>query len=103
MGNKYTISAYKHGSTLIKGIQNSDLNLNMQQIISSGSGAVYPTFVSAGTLQPEVAFGTSAIKAALAGLGGKAGVALSSDTFYFHKMTAGGARAGASLHTKVVM
>lgn len=103
MGNKYTISAYKHASTLIKGIQNSDLNLNMQQILSSGSGAVDPSFVSVGTLQPEAAFDTTAIKAALAGLGGINGVALSSDVFYFQKMVAGGTRAGATSHTKVTM
>ncbi|MDD5327417.1 MAG: hypothetical protein PHY02_06335 [Phycisphaerae bacterium] len=102
MGNKYTLSAYKHASTLVKGIESTDVNLNMQQIISSGSGAVYPTFVSVGTLQPEVSFETSAIKTALAAMGGIVGAALNNDTFYFQKMAATG-RAGASSHTKVVM
>lgn len=102
MANYHVISAYKHGTTLIKGVQNLGLPPGLQQIISSGSGAVDPTFVSVGQIQPGITFNTTAIKTALANLGGINGAALSSDTFYFQKMAADGKRAGATSHIKVV-
>jgi len=102
MGNQYVISAFKHASILIKGVQNLNLTPNLQQIISSGSGAVDPTFVSIGQMQPEITFDATAIKTALAGVGGISGAAMSSDTFYFQRMLAGGKRGGASTNIKVV-
>jgi len=101
--NHYTISAYKHGSDLIKGVQNIGLNANMRQIIASGSGAVDPSFVSIGKIAPEITFDTNAVKTALAKLGGINGAALSNDIFFLQKMAAGGLRAGTSSHTKVTL
>lgn len=97
----YTISAVKHNLTFIKGVQNLGLNPALQQIISSGSGAVDPTFSSVGQLQPEMTFDASAIKTALANLGGIDGIALNNFIFWFQKMVAGGKRASGLAHTKV--
>lgn len=102
MGNQYVISAFKHGTFLIKGVQNLGLNPNLQQILSSGSGAVDPTFVSIGQMQPEITFDATAIKTALANIGGISGAALANDTFYFQRMLADGIRGGASTNIKVV-
>jgi hypothetical protein len=101
MGNIYVISAYKHG-TLIKGVQNLGLDPKLQQILSSGSGAVDSSFVSVGQIGPEITFDATAIKTALKNIGGITGAALSSDTFYFQKMAAGSTRGGASTNIKVV-
>lgn len=102
MGNYYTISAYKHSSTLIKGVQDLKLPPNLQQLLSRGSGAVDPTHVSVGKIQPEIGFNTTAIKTALANVGGISGAALANDTFYFQRLLADGKRGGASLNIKVV-
>jgi hypothetical protein len=99
--NRYTISAYKHSSTLIKGLQNYSLNPNIEQMINAGSGAADPTFIGVGQSQPELTFDTTAIKTALAGCGGITGAPLSSDVFFFQKMEDGGTRAGALSHKKV--
>lgn len=97
----YVISAYKHASTLIKGVQSLGLNPGLAQILSSGSGAVDPTFVSIGEIRPEIPFDTTAIKTALANIGGIDGAALNSDIFFFQQMAAGGKLGGALKHTKV--
>ena len=102
MGNQYVISAFKNSTNLIKGVQNLGLSPNLQQILSGGSGAVDPTFVAVGQIAPEITFEATAIKTALAGLGGINGIALSNGTFYFQRMLADGKRAGASLNIKVV-
>lgn len=99
----YTISAYKHNATLIKNIQGYSLSAGLAKILSGGSGAVDPAFVSVGEIRPEFTFDTTAIKSALAGIGGISGDVLTNDTFYFQKMLAGGLRGGASLHHKGVM
>lgn len=101
--NNYTIAAFKHGATLIKGLQSFGFNAQMEQLISSGSGAVDPTFASIGQLKPEITFETTAIKTALANIGGISGAALSSDVFFFQKMAEGGLRAGALAHIKGTM
>ena len=103
MNDRYVISAYKHDSTLIKAIQNLSLNPGMQLLISSGSGAVDPTFVSGGQIQPEVTFDTLAIKTALANIGGISGDALTSDYFFFQQMVNYALRGGALKHTKITM
>ena len=100
--NQYTLSAVKNDATLIKGIQNHSINPGLAQLISSGSGAVDPTFVSVGQIQPELTFDTLVIKTALAGLGGISGEALANYTFFFQKMLDGGLRGGAASHIKVV-
>jgi len=99
--NRYTLSAYKHGSTLIKGVQNLSLNMNLQQIIASGSGAVDVSFVGVGEIAPEITFDTTAIKTALANCGGINGAALSSDVFFLQKLLDGGLRGGALSHIKL--
>ena len=100
MNSRYTLSAYKHSSTLITGIQSLGLNPNLEQIISRGSGAVDPTFASVGKIQPEIVFDTTAIKTALAAIGID-GAALSSDVFFFQKLAAGGTREGALKNPKI--
>ncbi len=97
----YTISAVKHDTTLIKGVQNLGLTTGLQQILSSGSGAVDPAFVSVGRSQPEITFDATAVKTALANLGGIDGISLTNLIFFFQQMVAGGKRAGALSHTKV--
>jgi len=100
--NQYTLSAVKNDATLIKGIQNHSINPGLQQLISSGSGAVDPSFVSSGQIQPELTFDTTAIKTALGNLGGISGEALANYTFFFQKMLTDGKRGGALSHIKAV-
>jgi len=99
--NSYVISAYKHSATLIKGIQDSRLNPNLEQMIVGGSGAPSPAFVGVGQIRPELNLVTTEIKTALANCGGITGAALSSDAFYFQKMLEAGLRAGTLAHIKV--
>jgi len=100
--NQYTLSAVQNDTTLLKGIQNHNINPGLAQLISSGSGAVDPSFVSNGQIQPEMTFDTTAIKTALANLGGISGEPLANYTFFFQKMLDGGLRGGALAHIKVV-
>jgi len=100
--DNFTLGGYKHGTALFKGLQNSSLNPNMRQLVSTGSGAVDPTFVSVGQMQPEISFGALAIKDILAELG-ITGAALSDDKCFLQKMLAGGLRAGAILHFQITM
>jgi len=102
MGSKYTISAVKQSTTLLTAIQNSRLNIGMEQLANAGSGAVEPTHISIAKIEPRLTFDTLAIKTALAGLGGKNGVAMSNLTFWLQKLISGGARGGVLTHTKVV-
>ena len=95
--NIYTLGAYKFSSTLFKGIQDSSINANMQQIIMAASGAVSPSFVGVGRLQPQVSFTSTAVKTILAALGID-GAAMASDKMFLQQMLADGTRAGASLH-----
>ena len=99
--NRYTLSAYKHVAALIKGVQSLGLNMNMRQIIASGSGAVDPSFVGVGEIAPEITFDTTAIKTALANCGGADGDALSNDIFFLQKLLDGGLRGGAATHVKL--
>ena len=94
---RYTLGAYKHSSTLFKGIQDSSVNPNMQQIIMAASGAVSPSFVGVGRLQPQVSFTSTAIKTILNALGID-GAAMASDKMFLQKMTDDGTRAGATSH-----
>jgi len=99
--NNYVISAFKHSTTLIKGIQDSRLNPNLEQMIVGGSGAPSPSLVGVSQIRPELAIVTTEIKNALANCGGITGAALSSDVFYFQKLLEGGLRAGTLAHIKV--
>ena len=101
--NLYTISAFKHSAVLVSGVQNMTLNPGLSTLVNSGSGAVDPTFASIAQIQPELTFDTTAIKIALAGIGGISGAAMSSDKFWFQKMAADGLRAGATSHILVTM
>jgi hypothetical protein len=100
--DNYTISAFKHSSTLLKGIQSLNVVPGAQLMIGRGSGAVDPSFVGIGQILNEINFDTLAIKTALAGLGGISGAAISNDTFYFQKMLGDGLRGGALSHIKCV-
>jgi hypothetical protein len=100
--NAYTISAFKHSSTLYKGIQSFTFNQSLEQIVNSGSGGVDPTFVGVSKIQPEASFTSTAIKTILGSLG-IGGVAMSSDKFWFQKMAADGLRGGASVHIQATL
>ena len=100
--NRYTLGAYKHSSTLFKGVQDLQISPGMQQIISSGSGAVSPSFVGVGRLQPQFSFTSTAIQTILNALGHD-GAAMASDKAYFQKMVDDGTRAGATSHICVTM
>jgi len=101
--DNYTISAFKHSSSLIKGISTSNITPGVQLMIARGSGAVDPSFVGVGQISAEIGFETSAIKTALAGIGGISGAAISNDTFFLHKMVSDGLRGGTSAHIKAVI
>ena len=97
--NIYTIAAVKSDTTVITGINDQQFSPELEQIILAGSGQVDPGFVAVGRLRPSLAFTTTAIKVALAGLGGIAGKVIASDFyFWFQKIAEGGLRAGALSH-----
>jgi len=103
---RYTIGAYKHSATPFKGIQESSVNPNMQQIIMAASGAVSPSFVGVGRLQPQVSFMSTAIKTILNALGPTiafAGAAMADDKIYFQKIADDGIRGGAASHICATM
>lgn len=100
--NRYTIGAYKHSTTLIKGVQNHAFSAGIEMLINAAGGAVDPTFSSVARIQPELAFTSLSVKTLLAALG-NLGAALSSDKFWLQKMADGGARAGAASHFQVTM
>jgi hypothetical protein len=102
MNDRFTISAWKHSTTLLKGLQNTSLSPGVQLLIHAANGAANPSHVSIGQIEAAITFDTLAIKTAMAGLGGITGVALASDTFYLQKLLADGLRAGATSHIKVV-
>ncbi len=99
---RYTLGAYKHSSTLFKGIQSSQISPNMQQIIAASSGAIDPTFVAVGRLQPQISFTALTIKTILNACG-ISGAAMASDKAFFQKMTDDGGRAGAISHMQITM
>jgi len=97
-----TISAIKHKTTLLTGIQSTGINPNLQQMILAAGGSAHPSFVGIGQISPEITFACHAIKTCLAGLGGKDGIAIDTNLdLWFQKLTAGGLRAGDESHTKV--
>jgi len=98
----YTIAAIKHASTVIKGIQNQSLNPQVAAILLSGSGEVDAGFAAIGEIRPELGFGTTAIKTALANLGGIDGIPIAASNFDFwlQKTVTGALRAGATAHIK---
>lgn len=98
----YTIAAIKHATTVIKGIQSQSLNPQVAAILLSGSGEVDAGFSAIGEIRPEMGFGTTAIKTALANLGGINGIAIAASNmdFWLQKTVAGGLRAGITSHIK---
>ena len=102
--NKYTISSVKHATTVINGISDYSLPSGVQQLLISGSGDIDPGFVAIGKINPQFTFTTSQIKAALAGLGGIAGITIADSNFLFwlQKVTESVTRSG-SVHDKVAV
>ena len=98
----YTIAAIKHATTVIKGIQNYTLNPQVAAILLSGSGGVDAGFSAIGEIRPELGFETTAIKTALANLGGINGIPIAASNFDFwlQKTITGALRAGATSHIK---
>ena len=67
--NLFTLGGIKIGSTVIKGIQDSNLNNALEEILLAGDGNPDPTFAAIGKLNPAIDFTTMAIKIALGACG----------------------------------
>ena len=101
----HTISSFVHGSNVINQILSAGFSPNLVQLLEGGSGLVDAGYSGVVGSAPELAFSTSAIKTALADLGGIDGIAIaaSNGIFYFQKTTSGGLRAGATSHVKATI
>lgn len=98
----YTIGSIKHDTTVIKGIENSSYNNQLSQLLLAGSGHVDASFVGVDKIAPQMNFTTSAIKTALAALGGINGIAIAASNylFFLQKTVTGALRAGVTSHIK---
>ena len=97
----YTIGSIKTGSTVVKGITDSSVGSNLQQILLSGSGHIENGFIATVRAEPDVSFATNAVKTALAGLGGINGLGFSgSDTFLWLQAVDGTVVRSGSSHYK---
>ena len=95
---RYTLGAYKHSATVIKGIQDSSIAPGLQQLLTGGSGAVDASMISIGQIDTRISFTSTMVGTALHNLIGIDGAAISSDVLYFQKMADDGLRAGATSH-----
>lgn len=101
----YTIGVVKHGLNVIKGIENSEFSAGLTRLLLSGSGEPEAGFVAIGSVQPELSLSTTAVKTALADLGGANGIAIATSNFefWYQKMVAGGLRGAGSTHIKATV
>jgi len=100
----HTIYAVDFDGTLIDQVVSQDITPNIEPILASGDGQVYPSFSAAGSISPRVTFSTTAVLTALTAVG-VTGVAVAADalvTMYLQKYAEGGLRAGATSHLKMV-
>jgi len=79
----YTLASVKIASTVITGITRQGFSPNLTRLTVAGSGAVDPSFTGVVRAAPQLTFGTTSIKAALAALGGISGQAIAASNFNF--------------------
>lgn len=100
--NNYIIDVFKHGTTGINGIVQSNFNTQLERLILHGGSQIDPGFVGVPRSSPQLDFTTTQIKAALAALGGIAGIAIAASNamFFWSKTAAGGLRAAGAVNGK---
>jgi len=106
----HTIGIVKFGLTAaaaaVKGITNSNFSPGLQRLLLSGSGQIEASHGGIVQVKPELGFSTTAIKTALANLGGADGIAIDSAgatepfEFWFQKALQGGLKADGANHVK---
>ena len=97
----FTLYAATINGTLIDQVRTFSLTPGLEPFVLAADGGVDPTFAAAGTVQPRVTFGTTAIATALGSIG-ISGLAISSSaTFFFQKYASGGTRATGTSHVKM--
>ena len=100
--NNYIIDVFKVAAVVINGIVDSNFNSGMQLLTLHGGSQVDPGFVAVPRIEPGLDFTTTQVKTALAGLGGIAGLEISSSNgmIFFSKTAAGGLRAAGAVNGK---
>lgn len=98
----YTLSALTHsGGTLLDQIVSDSLGLNIQRLLQSGDGGVFPRFTAIQGQEPAFQFTTTKLAAALGAIG-LSGLAITGGggptVFYSQRLAQGGSRAGAGAH-----
>lgn len=98
----YTIAGIKAKGTMLKGIQNQQINPQLEELVLSGSGVVEAGFAAVDKINPQILFTTSAIKTALGALGDSNGIIIAADLdLWLQKTANGGMRQAGATHTKI--